>query len=236
MLSVDRKIPTLGPNVPVGNSASLVSHWNVGPSGKPRFPLERWARGLGFSCLHSTPMMDSIFLIWLKQLKPGYGVQECTCTNSFEPLLPANVKSTKLSCMGQFSYFCKLEAKPKESLHSRNHFQSLQRMIPSPNCLYDIFNTQGMHYIHTSTLGVHGSLTSSNCVIDSRFVLKITGFGLPSISKPCKKPHYVLPIYMGLDMRKPDFAPCEQQRCRPACASTQTDQHLYYFLTGKYNC
>ena len=34
-----------------------------------------------------------------------------------------------------------------------------------------------MRYIHTSPIQVHGRLTSSRCVIDSRFVLKITGFG-----------------------------------------------------------
>ena len=28
---------------------------------------------------------------------------------------------------------------------------------------------------------------------------------------------------------------CEQQRRRPACASAQTDQRLYYSLTGKYH-
>ena len=48
--SGERKIPTLGSTVPVGNSASLVSHWNG------------WTLGLGFSYLHWTPMMDSIYL------------------------------------------------------------------------------------------------------------------------------------------------------------------------------
>ena len=40
-----------------------------------------------------------------------------------------------------------------------------------------------MYYIHSSPLEVHGRLTSSRCVIDSRFVLKITGFGLKSIKE-----------------------------------------------------
>ena len=31
---------------------------------KPRFPLERWALGLGFFCPHWTPMMDSIYLTY----------------------------------------------------------------------------------------------------------------------------------------------------------------------------
>ena len=36
-------------------------------------------------------------------------------------------------------------------------------------------------------------------------------------------------------MRKPDFAVCEQQRHRSACASAQTDQHLCFSLSGNYN-
>lgn len=40
-----------------------------------------------------------------------------------------------------------------------------------------------MSYIHNSELVSHGHLSSSNCVVDSRFVLKVTDFGLPSIYK-----------------------------------------------------
>ena len=40
--------------------------------------------------------------------------------------------------------------------------------------------------------------------------------------------------HMGLDRRKPDFDICKQQRCRPACASAHSDQHLCYSLYGKY--
>lgn len=39
---------------------------------------------------------------------------------------------------------------------------------------------RGMRYLHTSSLRVHGSLTSRNCVVDARWVLKITDYGLPS--------------------------------------------------------
>ena len=59
------------------------------------------------------------------------------------------------------------------------------------SCLFDtdkindtVFNfylSQGMGYLHSSPINSHGRLTSSNCVIDSRFVLKITGFGLKGI-------------------------------------------------------
>ena len=37
---------------------------------------------------------------------------------------------------------------------------------------------QGMYYLHGSGLGVHGRLKSTNCLVDSRWVLKITDYGL----------------------------------------------------------
>ncbi|KAL4234394.1 hypothetical protein ACF0H5_006041 [Mactra antiquata] len=36
---------------------------------------------------------------------------------------------------------------------------------------------KGMQYLHGSPLNVHGQLSSTNCVIDSRFALKITDYG-----------------------------------------------------------
>jgi len=38
-----------------------------------------------------------------------------------------------------------------------------------------------MEYIHKSALKFHGRLKSSNCLLDSRWVIKITDFGLASI-------------------------------------------------------
>ena len=40
---------------------------------------------------------------------------------------------------------------------------------------------QGLAYLHSSEIRSHGNLKSSNCVVDSRFVLKITDFGLHSL-------------------------------------------------------
>ncbi|RWS25010.1 atrial natriuretic peptide receptor 1-like isoform X3 [Leptotrombidium deliense] len=42
--------------------------------------------------------------------------------------------------------------------------------------MHDI--VKGMSYLHSSDIRSHGGLKSSNCVVDSRFVLKITDFGL----------------------------------------------------------
>ena len=40
---------------------------------------------------------------------------------------------------------------------------------------------QALAYLHSSEIRSHGNLKSSNCVVDSRFVLKITDFGLQSL-------------------------------------------------------
>ncbi|XP_063309597.1 atrial natriuretic peptide receptor 2 isoform X1 [Pelobates fuscus] len=44
---------------------------------------------------------------------------------------------------------------------------------------------KGMCFLHRSIIGSHGNLKSSNCVVDSRFVLKITDYGLASFRSSC---------------------------------------------------
>ncbi|XP_070151794.1 retinal guanylyl cyclase 2 isoform X1 [Polyergus mexicanus] len=39
---------------------------------------------------------------------------------------------------------------------------------------------RGMRYLHGTPIRVHGYLTSRNCVIDARWVLKVTDYGLPA--------------------------------------------------------
>ncbi|XP_061438801.1 guanylyl cyclase C [Rhineura floridana] len=50
--------------------------------------------------------------------------------------------------------------------------------------MYDI--AKGMSYLHSSKTEVHGRLKSTNCVVDSRMVVKITDFGCNSILPPKK--------------------------------------------------
>ena len=40
---------------------------------------------------------------------------------------------------------------------------------------------KGMLFIHSSEIKCHGNLRSSCCVVDSRFTVKITDFGLPML-------------------------------------------------------
>jgi serine/threonine protein kinase len=44
-----------------------------------------------------------------------------------------------------------------------------------------------MQHIHNSQIGSHGNLKSSNCVVDSRFICKITDFGLSTLRSNTNK-------------------------------------------------
>ncbi|XP_047115101.1 atrial natriuretic peptide receptor 1-like isoform X1 [Schistocerca piceifrons] len=100
-----------------------------------------------------------------------------------------------------------LELKRMKDLHHDHLVRFLGSCVDPPNCyllteycpkgsLQDILENEqiqldwmfryslmhdivkGMSYLHTSDIRSHGNLKSSNCVVDSRFVLKITDFGL----------------------------------------------------------
>ena len=62
----------------------------------------------------------------------------------------------------------------------------------SDNYIVCYIAIQGMAFIHGSELRVHGNLKSSNCVVDGRFVLKITDFGLQSLREiaDCEEEDY----------------------------------------------
>ncbi|XP_046602850.1 atrial natriuretic peptide receptor 1 [Neodiprion virginianus] len=48
--------------------------------------------------------------------------------------------------------------------------------------IHDI--VKGMAYLHASEVSAHGKLRSCNCLIDGRFVLKISDFGLKTLTTP----------------------------------------------------
>lgn len=52
---------------------------------------------------------------------------------------------------------------------------------------------EGMVYLHGSAIGYHGRLKSTNCVVDGRFMVKITDYGLRSLHKQVSKEAAVNP-------------------------------------------
>ncbi|XP_025989465.2 atrial natriuretic peptide receptor 1 isoform X1 [Solenopsis invicta] len=80
-------------------------------------------------------------------------------------------------------YCCLLtEYCPKGSLQDilENEQIKLDRVFRG-SLIHDI--VRGMVYLHTSEVKSHGNLKSSNCVVDSRFVLKIADFGLHELRR-----------------------------------------------------
>lgn len=47
---------------------------------------------------------------------------------------------------------------------------------------------RGMIYLHESPLKYHGSLCTSNCLVDSRWVVKLSDFGLLTFKKGAEDP------------------------------------------------
>lgn len=43
------------------------------------------------------------------------------------------------------------------------------------------YNFQGLEYLHKSHLQVHGNLTTRNCLVDSRWTVRLTDYGLQSL-------------------------------------------------------
>lgn len=76
---------------------------------------------------------------------------------------------------------------------------SLTQVLPLP---------QGMSYLHSSNIQVHGRLKSTNCVVDNRMVVKITDFGCHTILNPGRGPagSRLLSVVAALLWHQPVFA------------------------------
>ncbi|XP_037954574.1 atrial natriuretic peptide receptor 1 isoform X3 [Teleopsis dalmanni] len=86
------------------------------------------------------------------------------------------------ACLNPLRSFLLMEYCPKGSLQDilENEQFQLDWMFKL-SLMHDII--RGMHFLHSSDIKSHGNLKSSNCVVDSRFVLKITDFGLHTLRK-----------------------------------------------------
>ncbi|XP_051922703.1 atrial natriuretic peptide receptor 1 [Hippocampus zosterae] len=79
---------------------------------------------------------------------------------------------------------------------------------------YSLINdiVKGMVFLHNSVLMSHGKLKSSNCVVDNRFVLKITDYGLSSLqseSQSAKDAHayYAQRLWMAPELLRLEVPP-----------------------------
>ena len=94
-------------------------------------------------------------------------------------VLPASLGGNCKGCLPKSAYyFCGPKiCRQLASAHLMERGYSKPDMIQSHDLICTL---QGMAFLHNSIISSHGSLKSSNCVVDSRFVLKITDYGLAS--------------------------------------------------------
>ena len=46
---------------------------------------------------------------------------------------------------------------------------------------------QGLDYLHNAPIGYHGNLTTSNCVIDANFIVKLVSVGMEDLLEDWKE-------------------------------------------------
>ncbi|CAN9503567.1 unnamed protein product [Ophioblennius macclurei] len=90
---------------------------------------------------------------------------------------------------------------------------------------YSLINdiVKGMAFLHNSVIVSHGNLKSSNCVVDSRFVLKITDYGLQSLKTSCyiedTHAHYARKLWTAPELLRMD--------CPPPCGTQKGDVYSF---------
>ncbi|XP_054874132.1 atrial natriuretic peptide receptor 1 isoform X2 [Amphiprion ocellaris] len=90
---------------------------------------------------------------------------------------------------------------------------------------YSLINdiVKGMAFIHNSVIISHGNLKSSNCVVDSRFVLKITDYGLQSLrTSSCPEDthaYYARKLWTAPELLRTD--------CPPLCGTQRGDVYSF---------
>ncbi|XP_044192013.1 atrial natriuretic peptide receptor 1 [Thunnus albacares] len=90
---------------------------------------------------------------------------------------------------------------------------------------YSLINdiVKGMAFLHNSVIVSHGNLKSSNCVVDSRFVLKITDYGLDSLrNSSCPEDthaYYARKLWTAPELLRMD--------CPPPCGTQKGDVYSF---------
>ncbi|KAM9385908.1 atrial natriuretic peptide receptor 1 [Pholidichthys leucotaenia] len=90
---------------------------------------------------------------------------------------------------------------------------------------YSLINdiVKGMSFLHNCVIVSHGNLKSSNCVVDSRFVLKITDYGLQSL-RTSSCPEDTHTFYASKLWTAPELL---RMDCPPACGTQKGDVYSF---------
>ncbi|XP_014675128.1 PREDICTED: guanylate cyclase 32E-like [Priapulus caudatus] len=83
---------------------------------------------------------------------------------------------------------------------------------------------RGMIYLHNSPLRSHGNLKSTNCVVDSRWVLKITDYGLFEFKAGAEPVHEGDRLFQNMLWTAPELL---RDHSRPLCGTQKGDVYSF---------
>jgi atrial natriuretic peptide receptor A len=86
---------------------------------------------------------------------------------------------------------------------------------------------RAMSYLHGTDIRSHGNLKSSNCVVDGRFVLKVTDFGLHSLRARCDRPNEVDNVYAFYRAKLWTAPELLRMPCRPPEGTQKGDVYSF---------
>ncbi|XP_015121956.1 guanylate cyclase 32E [Diachasma alloeum] len=91
---------------------------------------------------------------------------------------------------------------------------------------------RGMMFLHESVIRYHGNLTTSNCLVDSRWVVKIADFGLREFKRDADcEPQDVMKKYQSLLYRAPELL---RSRTSPPLTRDYQKGDIYSFSIVLY--
>ncbi|XP_041364284.1 guanylate cyclase 32E-like [Gigantopelta aegis] len=97
--------------------------------------------------------------------------------------------------------------------------------------IFDI--VRGMIYLHESEIRSHGKLKSSNCVVDSRWVLKITDFGLHEFVSGAEDDLGEHALYRNMQWRAPELL---RHKNPPARGTQEGDVYSFAIIMFEIHC
>ncbi|GFN78509.1 guanylate cyclase [Plakobranchus ocellatus] len=125
---------------------------------------------------------------------------------SLKDMTHENINRFIGACIDSPNVFIVTQYCPRLSLQDilQKDESSLDEMFTT-SIVQDLIN--GMAYIHDSKISVHGNLKSSNCLVDNRWTVKISDFGLDSLKSSLGWRDYDGASYRDLLWTAPELLP-----------------------------
>lgn len=101
-----------------------------------------------------------------------------------------------------------------------------------------VLSAQGLIYLQDSPLHFHGNLKASNCLVDSRWVVKLSDFGLSEFKSGEETHHHYMQHNFFTPQDEVFSCKCEGQShvlSTESCRLLTTNMFGYYIMNNLFN-